>query len=128
MGRCDARFRRENPGGSSPQQVSADLPSGCERDCALGSDQFAHPNAVEAHLTRRLAEKWIVVIAPRLSSRVGFPPIGELWKETLIEFPETLSLEDAHDLFTCHPIPLRDRQANLADALSVLPFAAITNL
>src|SRR6059036_2146013 len=24
---------------------------------------------------RRLAEKWIVVIAPRLSSRVGFPPI-----------------------------------------------------
>ena len=77
---------------------------------------------------RRLAEKWIVVIAPRLSSRVGFPPIGELWKETLIEFPETLSLNNAHDLFTCHPIPLRDRQANLADALSVLPFAAITNL
>src|SRR5438093_7318344 len=41
---------------------------------------------------RRLAEKWIVVIAPRLSSRVGFPPIGELGKETLIEFLETLSL------------------------------------
>src|SRR5213078_2804312 len=29
---------------------------------------------------RRLVNKWIVVIAPRLSSRVGFPPIGELWK------------------------------------------------
>src|SRR6266498_667783 len=57
-----------------------------------------------------------------------YPPIRELWKETIIEFPETLSLENAHDLFTCHPIPLRDRQANLADALSVLPFAAITNL
>src|SRR5437667_802774 len=77
---------------------------------------------------RRLAEKWIVVIAPRLSSRVGFPPIGELWKETLIEFPETLLLNNAHDLFTCHPIPLRYRQANLADTLSVLPFAAITIL
>jgi (1->4)-alpha-D-glucan 1-alpha-D-glucosylmutase len=77
---------------------------------------------------RRLAEKWIVVIAPRLSSRVGFPPIGELWKETIIEFPETLSLENAHDLFTCRPLPLQDRQGKLADALSILPFAVITNL
>src|SRR5213594_936840 len=77
---------------------------------------------------RRLAEKWIVVIAPRLSSRVGFPPIGELWKETIIEFPETLSLENAHDLFTCRPVPLQDRQGKLAEALSILPFAVITNL
>src|SRR5213596_2062648 len=77
---------------------------------------------------RRLAEKWIVVIAPRLSSRVGFPPIGELWKETIIEFPETLSLNNAHDLFTCRPLPLQDRQGKLAEALSILPFAVITNL
>src|SRR5213594_2213900 len=77
---------------------------------------------------RRLAEKWIVVIAPRLSSRVGFPPIGELWKETIIEFPETLSLNNAHDLFTCRPVPLQDRQGKLAEALSILPFAVITNL
>src|SRR5438128_11336206 len=76
---------------------------------------------------RRLAEKWIVVIAPRLSSRVGFPPIGELWKETIIEFPETLSLNNAHDLFTCRPLPLQDRQGKLAEALSILPFAVITD-
>src|SRR5262249_6146769 len=50
---------------------------------------------------RQLAGQWIVVIAPRLSSRVGFPPIGENWKDTVIEFPETLSLKHAHDLFTC---------------------------
>ena len=50
------------------------------------------------------------VIAPRLSSRVGFPPIGEVWKDTAIELPETLSLEKAHDLFTCRPLHLRDRQ------------------
>src|SRR6059036_2440965 len=31
---------------------------------------------------RRLTDKWIVVITPRLSSRVGFPPIGERWQET----------------------------------------------
>src|SRR5438874_900576 len=31
---------------------------------------------------RHLGDKWIVVIAPRLSSRVGFPPIRERWQET----------------------------------------------
>src|SRR5881398_789958 len=77
---------------------------------------------------RRLVNKWIVVIAPRLSSRVGFPPIGELWKDTAIEFLETLSLKGGHDLFTCRPIPLRDREVKVADALSILPFAVITNL
>jgi (1->4)-alpha-D-glucan 1-alpha-D-glucosylmutase len=77
---------------------------------------------------RQLADQWIVVIAPRLSSRVGFPPIAENWKDTTVEFPEALSLEHAHDLFTCHPVLLHDRQANLADTLSILPFAAITNL
>ena len=78
--------------------------------------------------TRHLGDKWIVLIAPRLSSRVGFPPIGEVWKDTAIELPETFSLEKAHDLFTCRPRPLRDRHVKLAEALSKLPFAAITNL
>jgi (1->4)-alpha-D-glucan 1-alpha-D-glucosylmutase len=77
---------------------------------------------------RHLADKWIVVIAPRLSSRVGFPPIGERWQETTIEFPETFSLKGAHDLFTCRPVPLRNRNVKLADALSISPFALITNL
>jgi (1->4)-alpha-D-glucan 1-alpha-D-glucosylmutase len=77
---------------------------------------------------RRLTDKWIVVIAPRLSSRVGFPPIGELWRNTAIELPQRLSLSKAHDLFTCRPMPLKHRQVKVADALSVLPFAVITNL
>jgi (1->4)-alpha-D-glucan 1-alpha-D-glucosylmutase len=77
---------------------------------------------------RQLADKWIVVIVPRLSSRVGFPPIGEPWKETAIDLPEAISLESAHDLFTCHPGRLEGRQVKLADALSILPFAIITNL
>jgi len=77
---------------------------------------------------RHLGDKWIVVIAPRLSSRVGFPPIGGRWEETTIEFPETFSLKGAHDLFTCRPVPLRNRNVKLADALSIFPFAAITNL
>jgi (1->4)-alpha-D-glucan 1-alpha-D-glucosylmutase len=75
-----------------------------------------------------LAGQWIVVVAPRLSSRVGFPPTGERWKDTTIEFPETLSLEGAHDLFTCRPIHRDGRQVLVSNALSILPFAVITNL
>jgi (1->4)-alpha-D-glucan 1-alpha-D-glucosylmutase len=77
---------------------------------------------------RQLGNEWVLLIAPRLSSRVGFPPVGELWKETAVELPEKLSLKKAHDLFTCQPRPLRNRQVKLAEALSRLPFAAITNL
>ena len=76
---------------------------------------------------RRLDDKWIAVIAPRLSSRVGFPPIGELWKDTAIELPEGVSLAQAHDLFTCRPPPVKDRQLRVGDVLSVLPFSVITN-
>jgi len=78
--------------------------------------------------TRQLADKWIVVIVPRLSSRVGFPPIGEAWKDTAIELPEALPVAQAHDLFTCRPVPLQDRQVKLANALSIVPFAVITDL
>jgi (1->4)-alpha-D-glucan 1-alpha-D-glucosylmutase len=77
---------------------------------------------------RQLANHWIVIIAPRLSSRVGFPPIGETWKDTKLEFPKALPLEHAHDLFTCRPVGLENRAVKLADTLSILPFAAITNL
>jgi (1->4)-alpha-D-glucan 1-alpha-D-glucosylmutase len=109
------RFRRENAdlfqrGEYLPLRVS-----GIFAECCLS---FA----------RRLADKWIVVIAPRLSARIGFPPIGQLWKDTATQFPENLSLAQAHDLFTCRPIPLHDRQVKLTDALATLPFAMITNL
>jgi (1->4)-alpha-D-glucan 1-alpha-D-glucosylmutase len=77
---------------------------------------------------RHFGDKWIVMIAPRLSSRVGFPPVGKLWKETSIEFPKTLSLTQAHDLFTCRPASAWGQHVKLSDALSILPFAVITNL
>jgi (1->4)-alpha-D-glucan 1-alpha-D-glucosylmutase len=77
---------------------------------------------------RSSADKWIVVIAPRLSARVGFPPTGERWRDATIEFPETLSLEHAHDLFTCRPIRFDGRRLSAVEGLSVLPFTVITNL
>ena len=77
---------------------------------------------------RRLGDQWIVVIAPRLSSRIGFPPIAEQWKDTTLEFPETLSLEHAHNLFTCRKLHHESRRISLADALPILPFTVMTNL
>jgi (1->4)-alpha-D-glucan 1-alpha-D-glucosylmutase len=77
---------------------------------------------------RNLGDKWIVVIAPRLSSRVGFPPVAQSWLDTTVEIPETLPLKQACALFTCQPVCVRDRQVELAHALSDLPFAVITNV
>jgi (1->4)-alpha-D-glucan 1-alpha-D-glucosylmutase len=76
---------------------------------------------------RQSANNWISIIAPRLSSRVGFPPVGKRWKDTAIEFPETLSLQNSHDLFTCRPLCHDKRRALLQNIFSVLPFALITN-
>jgi (1->4)-alpha-D-glucan 1-alpha-D-glucosylmutase len=109
------RFRREH---ADLFQRSEYLPlnaSGVFAECCIG-------------FLRRFGDNWIVVIAPRLSSRIGFPPIGELWKDTAIKLPETLSLEGAHDLFTCRAVSLLHRQLKLADAFSLLPFGVITNL
>jgi (1->4)-alpha-D-glucan 1-alpha-D-glucosylmutase len=103
------------------------------------AELFQHSEYLPLHATgtfaeccisfaRRLADKWIVVIAPRLSSRVGFPPVGERWQDTALELPKTLSIVQAHDLFTCRAVRLRKREVKVADALSVLPFAVITNL
>jgi (1->4)-alpha-D-glucan 1-alpha-D-glucosylmutase len=109
------RFHREHPDLFQRGEYLPLRASGIFAECCVG---FA----------RHLAGEWIAVIAPRLSSRVGFPPIGELWKDTIIKLPEILSLVQAHDLFTCQPLPVRDREVKIADALSILPFVVITNL
>jgi (1->4)-alpha-D-glucan 1-alpha-D-glucosylmutase len=70
--------------------------------------------------------KWIVVLAPRLSSRVGFPPIGDKWKDTVVELPESLSRQNCVELFTGRA-PGRDAALKISDAMSVLPFAVFFN-
>jgi (1->4)-alpha-D-glucan 1-alpha-D-glucosylmutase len=77
---------------------------------------------------RELDRQWIVVIAPRLSSRVGFPPVGDLWKDTLVDLPEHLPLDNAREIFTNRELRIENRQLRLADAMSILPFAVITNV
>ena len=76
---------------------------------------------------RQLDRDWAIVIVPRLSSRLGFPPIGDRWKDTAIELPENLSLERGREIFTGRELSIQDRQIRLADAMAILPFAMVTS-
>jgi (1->4)-alpha-D-glucan 1-alpha-D-glucosylmutase len=58
----------------------------------------------------------LLVIAPRLSGSVGFPPTGERWKDTALDFQPARPMRD---LFTG-----RDFSPRLAETLAALPFAA----
>jgi len=70
--------------------------------------------------------QWIAVIVPRLSSRIGFPPIGEKWKDTAVELPPSLSRENSAELFTGRTLGT-DSALPLREAMSVLPFAVFSN-
>jgi (1->4)-alpha-D-glucan 1-alpha-D-glucosylmutase len=70
---------------------------------------------------------WIAVLAPRLSSRVGFPPIGENWKDTAVELPGSFSREDARELFSGRELSADNNVVKLSDAMAILPFAVYTN-
>jgi len=106
------RFRREQAelfkrGNYVPLTVSGEF-----ADCCVA---FA----------REYEGKWIAVLTPRLSSRVGFPPIGEKWKDTAVELPASFSRGSARELFTGRE--LRNSVVGLSDAMAALPFALYTN-
>src|SRR5262249_38766921 len=68
------KFRRENPalfryGSYAWLKVTGEL-----ADCCIA---FA----------RQFEGNSIVILAPRLTSRVGFPPIGQAWRDTAVELP-----------------------------------------
>jgi len=101
-------------------------------------DLFQRGNYLPMHATgafadcsisfvRQLDRDWAIVIVPRLSSRIGFPPIGERWKDTVIEVPENLLLERGREIFTDRELSIQNRQIRVAEALSGLPFAMVTN-
>jgi (1->4)-alpha-D-glucan 1-alpha-D-glucosylmutase len=76
---------------------------------------------------RELEGSWIAVIAPRVSSRVGFPPVGEKWKDTAIELPENPRLQKVREIFSDRELQLESRSLSVSEALLVLPFAVVTN-
>ncbi len=102
-------FRRENPelfreGNYLPLSVTGEF-----ADCCIA-------------FTRAAEGKSIVVLAPRLSLRVGFPPVGEAWRDTAVQMPE--GFVGGEDLFTGTTI---DQGASLplSQAMAQLPFAVV---
>ncbi len=65
----------------------------------------------------------LLVIAPRLSSRPGFPAIGERWQDTALVLPENFEGGSLRNVFTGAPLTVNDRQVALASELEALPFA-----
>jgi (1->4)-alpha-D-glucan 1-alpha-D-glucosylmutase len=108
------RFRREHP---ALFQQGKYLPLTVRGAFAESCVAFA----------REHENEWIVVLVPRLSSRVGFPPIGDKWKETAVELPESLSREGARELFTGRDLKTDGTGIRLSEAMAILPFAAYTN-
>ena len=104
-------FRRENPalfaqGSYEPLLVTGEFADSCIA--------FARKNG----------EKQIVVLAPRLTQQIGFPPIGGAWKEAAVQLPE--GFDSGRDLFTGAPVESEGPLA-LAQAFRQLPFAVIAS-
>jgi (1->4)-alpha-D-glucan 1-alpha-D-glucosylmutase len=77
---------------------------------------------------REYEDKWIIALSPRLSSRIGFPPLADRWQDTIVDLPENLSLQSARELFTGRETKIDNRHIRVAEAMSILPFAVITNV
>ena len=106
------RFRREHPllfqhGTYLPLTVTGALAESC------------------VAFAREHEGKWIAVIAPRLSSRVGFPPIGDKWQDSAVDLPASFSREEAKELFTGQDLQVRGNNLRLSETLAVFPIAVL---
>jgi (1->4)-alpha-D-glucan 1-alpha-D-glucosylmutase len=70
---------------------------------------------------RRHGDRAIIVVVPRLSSRVGFPPIGDRWQDTHVVLPS--GLLNLRDVFCDRELRAENSQLQLAEAMSHVPFA-----
>jgi len=106
-------LRRENPelfreGNYEPLNFG-----GAFADCAIG---FA----------RRHGERSIIVIVPRLSSHLGFPPVGDRWQDTHVVLSSDLS--NLRDVSCDRELRVQNSELKLAVAMSQLPFAVFEKL
>jgi len=85
---------------------------GAFADCAIG-------------FVRRDRDQAIIVIVPRLSSRVGFPPIGDRWQDTHVV--PLAGVSNLRDVFSDRKVRVEHSQLRLAVAMSQLPFAVFRN-
>jgi (1->4)-alpha-D-glucan 1-alpha-D-glucosylmutase len=86
----------------------------------------AHADSCVA-FARERGDEWIVVLAPRLTARLGFPATGERWQGTAVELPQASGRGGAVDLFTGRELRLEAGVLRVSEAMAVLPLAIYTN-
>ncbi len=101
-------FRRENPelfaqGDYLPLDVTGEFAGSC------------------IAFARTWEKEQIIVLVPRLTARIGFPPIGEAWRDTAVKLPELFT--SGRDLFTGEALNFAAETLPLARAFARLPFA-----
>jgi len=74
---------------------------------------------------RRFGTELILAVVPRLTLQIGFPPVGDAWKETVIEFPGDLSGLQLRELFTGADLKL-EGTLPVSGILRDLPVAVYT--
>ncbi len=99
-------FRQDNPdlfrdGSYTPLELTGEFAENC------------------IAFARKLKERSIILLAPRLSSRIGFPPLGDLWRDTAVQLPEGFS--SGRDLLTGGVWSVTDARLRLAFALARFP-------
>jgi (1->4)-alpha-D-glucan 1-alpha-D-glucosylmutase len=72
--------------------------------------------------------EWIVVFVPRLSSRIGFPPLGARWQDTTVGLPASLARERVKEIFTGRDLDAHGPDIQVSDAMATLPFAVLSNV
>jgi (1->4)-alpha-D-glucan 1-alpha-D-glucosylmutase len=75
---------------------------------------------------RRFENELMLVIAPRLTQQIGFPPAGSAWRDTAIEVPQDHGISQMRELFTGGELNANGATISVADALRNLPVAVYT--
>jgi (1->4)-alpha-D-glucan 1-alpha-D-glucosylmutase len=70
---------------------------------------------------------WVAIVVPRLSSRIGFPPIGEKWKDTAVALLESFVRSGAKEIFTGRDLRADGAEIMVSEAMASLPFALYSN-
>ncbi len=83
--------------------------------------QGTHADKVIA-FERREGDEALLVIVPRHTAALGFPPVGAVWEDTAVQAPITLT--GGRDIFTGREHT--GQHLALGDILAELPFAALT--
>jgi (1->4)-alpha-D-glucan 1-alpha-D-glucosylmutase len=105
------RFRREHPDLFKAGDYRPLRCTGTFSDCCLA---FA----------RVSPRRTLLILAPRTSGKVGFPPVGALWKDTMVELPPWGS-GSYHGLFT--GMRFSTGAVPIGEVLRNLPFAALVS-